>query len=146
MLQPTRGPGDQGSRVAISAGTFDAESGVTNGAADISDGLLHQMVMTLDATTISYYLDGSLIGSATNNVPLNTLSNSLAYLGRSLYPDPYFAGSVNQFTIHDTALTAGEVTAAFTAGPVGGGVIGPALEVNRDNGVVRLATSKMAAR
>ncbi len=138
MMQPTRAPGGEGSRVAISAGTFDMESGVTNGGTDIADGLLHQMVMTLDATTITYYLDGALVGSATNNVPLNTLSNSLGYLGRSLYPDPYYAGSVNQFAIYDTALTAGEVTAAFTAGPVGGGVLGPALEVNRDTGLVRL--------
>jgi hypothetical protein len=64
------------------------------------------------------------------------VSNDLAYLGRSLYNDPYLAGSLFEFRIHNTALDAVAVESAYSAGCTGCGT-GPALEVNRDTGAVR---------
>jgi hypothetical protein len=117
MMQPTRGPGDQGSRGAIANGTYDAEAGVTDGARDLNDGQLHHMVLTVDAATVGYYVDGAAIGTAPlNTFSLANLSNDLAYLGRSLYPDPFMNGSIYEFRIYDTALSAIEVQNNFEAG------------------------------
>lgn len=122
MVQPTRGPGDQGSRGAISLGTFDGEVGVTDGARDLNDGGLHHVVMTVSATELGYYVDGVQIGTAalsTESGPmLSTVSNELAYLGRALYPDPYMEGSIYEFSIWDNALTDSDVADRFIAGCV----------------------------
>ncbi|TWT75658.1 hypothetical protein Pla123a_31680 [Posidoniimonas polymericola] len=139
MLQPTRGPGDQGSRGAISFGTFDGEVGVTDGARDLNDGQLHHVVMTVDATDLAYYVDGIQIGTAPlSDVPdasLANVSTDLAYLGRALYPDPFFEGSIFEFTVHDNALSATDVETRFQSGCIAG--CGEPLQfvVDRDTGV-----------
>jgi len=118
MIQPTRGGGPAASRVAITALSFEAESGV-NGPGQLNDNLPHYIALTIDSSTISYYLDGGLIGSSP--VGANTLasvSSDLAYLGRSNYPDPYFAGSINEFSIWNNVLSANEIAANYLAGPV----------------------------
>lgn len=118
MMQPTRGDGH--SRAAITALSYEAESGV-NGPGQIDDGLQHMMALTVDATDISYYIDGALIGSAplggTNT--LATVSNDHAYLGQSVFPgDPHFAGSINQFSIYNNALSSSQIAADYATGPV----------------------------
>lgn len=146
MLQPTRGPGGEGSRAAITPTNFATEAGVTQLGPDLSDGLLHHIVATMDSTNISYYVDGAPIGTAPMQydnagtptpISLSDVSNDLAYLGRSLYNDPYLAGSLFEFRIHNTALDAAAVESAYSVGCTGCGT-GPALEVNRDTGAVRL--------
>lgn len=117
MLQPTRGPGDQGSRGALSDGTFDAEVGVTDGARDLNDGADHQIVMTVDDTTLAYYVDGLQIGTTgLAGKSLADVSNDLAYLGKALYNDPYFVGSIYEFNIFDNALTDVEVNTSYLDG------------------------------
>ncbi|TWT35931.1 hypothetical protein KOR34_08280 [Posidoniimonas corsicana] len=122
MMQPTRGPADQGSRGAISLGTFDGEVGVTDGNRDLNDGGLHHVVMTVTDTELGYYVDGVQIGTAplsTESGPsLSTVSNDLAYLGRALYPDPYMQGSIYEFSIWDEALSELDVATRFSAGCV----------------------------
>jgi hypothetical protein len=46
--------------------------------------------------------------------PLATTNN---YLGRSQYADPFFNGSINEFRIYNTALSADDVLNSFNAGP-----------------------------
>ncbi|TWT92904.1 hypothetical protein Pla108_40440 [Botrimarina colliarenosi] len=135
MIQPSRGPGDQGSRGAISNGTYDAEVGVTDGARDLNDGNLHHLVLTVDSTDVGYYVDGAQIGTAPlNGFSLANVSNDLAYLGRSLYPDPFFQGSIYEFRIYDNALTDVEVQANYSAGCTDFCGDPLRLEVNRDTG------------
>ncbi len=135
MMQPTRGPTDQGSRGAISNGTFDAEAGVTDGARDLNDGQLHHMVLTVDATNVGYYVDGAQIGLAPlGEFSLANVSNDLAYLGRSLYNDPFFNGSIYEFRIYDNALTDVEVQSNFQAGCLDNCGNPIRLEVNRETG------------
>ncbi|MCA9234640.1 MAG: PEP-CTERM sorting domain-containing protein [Planctomycetales bacterium] len=144
MLQPTRNNNPAAMRVAITNDRLEAETGV-NGSANLADDQLHQMVATVDATNITFYLDGILQGTA----PLGTnslaqLSNEVAYLGRSVYSDPFFAGTIDEFAIYDNALTASEVTARYNTGPDGTGSPGVVtLTIDRDTGSMTL--SKMGA-
>lgn len=140
MLQPTRNNGPAASRVAITNDRFEAEAGV-NGTSQIADNLLHQMVATVDATTLSYYLDGVLVGSAPLvDKSIAQLSNDVAYLGRAVYNDPFFQGSIDEFRIYDNALTGAEVMNNFNTGPAGtGSPAVPKLTIDRVTGAMTLS-------
>jgi hypothetical protein len=116
MVQPTRD--DDVARVAITRNRFEEESGV-NRAPEINDNVEHYLAVTVGATDFSLYLDGSFVGSAAiGQNTLATLSNDLAYLGRSVYQfDPFFVGSINEFRIWESALSAEQIAAQFAAGP-----------------------------
>lgn len=147
MLQPTRGPGDQGSRGALSDGTFDSEVGVTDGPRDLNDSADHQIVMTVDATNLAYYVDGEHVGTADlAGKSLADVSNDLAYLGKALYNDPYFIGSIYEFNIYDNALTDVDVAANYTDGcSTGYDCTKPiTLTVDRATGVATLSNEKPA--
>jgi hypothetical protein len=99
----------------------------------------------VDASTLSLYIDGVLIGSQATTDDLADLSNSLAYLGRALYDgDNYFAGTINEFRLYDNAMTASEVQASFVAGPTG--PAGPTLTINRNTGAVSFSNLNTAAQ
>jgi len=118
MVQPTRGAGPAATRAAITAQRFEAESGV-NGPGQINDNVPHYLAATVNASDISYYIDGVLIGTAAVGAnTLSSLSNNLAYLGRSVYQfDPNFVGSIDEFRIHNKSLDAGEIALHHQLGP-----------------------------
>jgi hypothetical protein len=70
------------------------------------------------------YVDGLLIGlapiagdAAPNGfLNLSTMTNNNNWLGRSQWPDPIFDGVINEFRIHNSALTAGQVATSFARG------------------------------
>jgi hypothetical protein len=68
---------------------------------------------------LALYLDGQLVASNPNvTIPLSAVATNHCWLGRSLYAaDPYYVGGIDDFRIHNAALTSGEVAAAFNAGP-----------------------------
>ena len=78
------------------------------------------MAVTVDGSDLAYYLDGSLVGSSPVGAnALAKLSNDHVYLGQSVFPgDPHFIGSINEFSICDSALSGSQIAADFTAGPV----------------------------
>ena len=118
MIQPTRNAGPAAGRVAITATSFEDEAGVNN-ATQINDDMQHYVAVTVDASDITFYLDGGLVGSAAlGAISLADVSPDLAYLGRSNYPDPYFKGSINEFSVWDNVLSPAEISANFGAGPV----------------------------
>jgi hypothetical protein len=138
MIQPSRNDGN--ARVAIAAGsccTAPTESGI-NRPGNLNDGMQHHIGVTVNATDLAFYLDGALVGTTPLGAnTLNTLSNNLAYLGRSVYQfDPNFIGTINEFRIHDNAFTAAQMSASVAAGPAG--LAGPTLEINRDTGAMKL--------
>jgi hypothetical protein len=140
MLNLTRA-GNGPSRVAMTDDFFNAENGV-DGAQLRGAGQRHIAVTVtstgVDATTLSYYVNGVLQGSATGAADLADLSNAAAYLGRSVYTnDPYFAGTINEFRIHDNAFTATDVQNSFTTGPAG--AAGPTLTINRATGAMTMS-------
>ncbi len=80
------------------------------------DTLWH-MAAVIDGTTLSYYLNGAFVGSVAAFAP-TVLSNTDAFLGKSVYDgDPAFAGSITEFRIYNSALSASEIQQNFTWGP-----------------------------
>lgn len=88
---------------------------------------------------MSLYLNGELagdVGLSYSFSDFNTM-NRLAYLGRSLFnADAYFNGEIDEFRIHNTALTASQVQSSYLAGPVPLELL--RLEVNTVTGQVML--------
>lgn len=70
---------------------------------------------------MSVYLNGNLAGQVGLSYSFSDFSttNRLAYLGRSLFTvDPNFNGTIDEFRVHNTALSAAQVQSSFVAGPV----------------------------
>lgn len=146
MVQPTRGGGQLFSRMAITDGTYSEETGV-DGPILSGAGQKHLAVtidtLGVDNTTLSYYVNGTLIGSANGTDDLADVGTAVAYLGKSVYAnDPYFTGSINEFRIHDNILTPAQIAASSAAGPAG--LAGPTLTINRDTGAMTLTNQQAA--
>lgn len=62
------------------------------------------------------YVDGQLVASGTAPKPLSSLNDYNDYIGRSQWGDPFYSGSINEFRIYNTALTAAQIEADFEAG------------------------------
>ncbi|MFZ2148861.1 MAG: LamG-like jellyroll fold domain-containing protein, partial [Sedimentisphaerales bacterium] len=85
------------------------------------DGLEHHFVATVNATDITFYIDGALIGSAplAAGNEIAGIGQAVAYLGKGVYPvDPLWTGSINEFNIYNRALSIVQVQANYAAGPV----------------------------
>lgn len=74
-------------------------------------------VIDADAGTLSYYING-VLQSSVAAIPLSSYNFTNAYLGRSPFSaDNYVSGTVDEFRIFDSALSAQEIAAQFAAGP-----------------------------
>jgi hypothetical protein len=87
------------------------------------NGALHQLVVTYDGATLSYYIDGAL-GSFSGLPPSITdpglVLATLTYIGingGSPWPDNSINGSTRDFRIYGQALTASQVTNLYALGP-----------------------------
>jgi len=114
---------DDKSRTAISIGDIATPWASETGAdgPEYDDGLLHHMVSTIDDTDITLYIDGVLYDN-THLDPHNSISGisrNFAYLAKSGYDaDPEWIGAIDEFNIYNVALSAQEVAANYTVGPV----------------------------
>lgn len=107
--------GDNVSRVAISNGTYNSEKGV-NGT-EYDDGKLHQMVSVIRADSVILYIDGVLVGKTLSNIPLTTIANNMAYLGKGGYTsDPTWLGTISKYSIYNKSLTASEIKYLYQKG------------------------------
>ena len=118
----TSARGDDVSRAAISVGNIAApyasETGV-NGP-EYDDGIQHYMASSIDATDITLYIDGKLIGSAALSPEnkLSGVSNNLAYLAKGGYTgDPEWIGAIEEFNIYNTALSENQIEENYLVGP-----------------------------
>ncbi|MBA3482284.1 MAG: LamG domain-containing protein [Pirellulales bacterium] len=74
--------------------------------------------------TVSMYVDGLLIGTSPiaggagpeGYLNLATMVNNNNWLGRSQWPDSIFDGWINEFRIHNSALSAADVAVSFARG------------------------------
>jgi len=123
FITPARG--DDVSRAAIQTSSmddspWDEETGVS-ATVEHDDGIEHHFVATVDATNITFYIDGVLIGSeplAAGN-EIAGIGQAVAYLGKGVYTvDPLWTGSINELNIYDRALSLGQVESNYAAGPV----------------------------
>lgn len=97
---PTRG--NNVSRLLIDTGS--GEKGVN--ATQYDDGLLHHVVCVIDATTLSYYMDGVLLSSTTiGTASLANVGNQFAYFAKGGWPDDPWKGSIQEISIYNKVLT-----------------------------------------
>jgi hypothetical protein len=122
FITPARG--DDVSRVAIQTSSMDAdpwseETGVS-ATLEHDDGLQHHFVATVNATNITFYIDGELIGTeplAAGN-EIAGIGTDAAHIGKGVYNvDPLWAGSVEELNIYNRALSIDEIQANYAAGP-----------------------------
>ncbi|MBB3113710.1 hypothetical protein FHS18_005823 [Paenibacillus phyllosphaerae] len=94
----------------------------------IQPGELNTYTATFEAGLISFYLNGSLVGSLPHTYSVmdilakgtNAADNFIGYLGKSLYnPDPAFIGKLADFKVYDNALSAEEVKEQYDSGDEG---------------------------
>ena len=85
----------------------------------LTTGVWHQVVVTLNGGTGILSLDGAAVGTnATMTInPLSLGGTINNYIGKSQYPDPYFNGLMDEFSIYGGALSPGEVAATYVMGP-----------------------------
>ncbi len=88
-------------------------SHTTIGTMNINAGDWHQLTITGSDTTVSAYLDGTLIDSGDTNSPL-VGENQDIYIGVN-YWDTEFEGLVDEVNVYDCALTAEQVNEAYLA-------------------------------
>jgi hypothetical protein len=77
---------------------------------EFDDGLLHHVVCIVDATNISYYLDGNLVNSSpVGNSKLADVGTQFAYIAKGGWNDPNWKGLLHEISVYDMALTADNV-------------------------------------
>lgn len=98
-------------RFAITTNGGHGERGI-NGNAALPTGQWAHVAVTLSGTTATLYLNGSVIGSATDVVfaPWRVGSTAQNWIGRSQYAgDPFFSGSIDEFRIYRGAMSADQI-------------------------------------
>lgn len=90
-----------------------------NGSQAVTTGVAHHMAVVVNETggTLTLYLDGTLEQETAYTGTLGSITDTLGYLGRSLYAaDPYFDGSLNEFRIYDVALSKAQLDYSIAGG------------------------------
>ncbi|WP_216843810.1 LamG-like jellyroll fold domain-containing protein [Phytoactinopolyspora alkaliphila] len=109
---PSNNDGRLRTAVTVSGGGGEAQ--VTGSAALPADAW-KTLTVTLDSNAglVTTYLDGAAVGTATTSISAGELLTGSAsragYIGRSFYPDPLFAGAIDDFRVYHSALSAEQV-------------------------------------
>jgi hypothetical protein len=85
----------------------------------LETGVVVHIALTIDhvANLMALYHNGAFEGSIAFSDSLTMLNDVNNWLGRSQYvADPSFTGTLHEFRIYNTALSAAEVQASFAAG------------------------------
>lgn len=96
-------------RNAITVDSYWSEHDVKGTGSGL--GVWQNVVITVDNTIMSLYIDGLLVSTADTGIKTSDLgTNLLSYIGKSLYDgDAYFNGYFEDFRIYNRVLTSDEV-------------------------------------
>jgi len=96
--------------------TTDGEIGVNS--TEYDDGVLHHIVCVIDASILSYYMDGTLVDEISIGASsLANISTDLAYFAKGGWKnDPNWTGAIDQISVYNKALTADNVAFLFNKG------------------------------
>jgi len=119
LATPAAGYDPYPSRVAVKGGGGNAAEQLAN-QIYCDTGVLRQMVVSYDGTTVTYYLDGALptFSGLQNSFadPGLNLSSYIGIAGGAPYGDNTINGKVFDFRIYGQALTADQVAAIHSLG------------------------------
>jgi hypothetical protein len=84
-----------------------------------NNGLTKHYAMVFDDANneMTLYIDGTLVSSNLMTIPLSAISPNLGYLAKSLYPDAYLRGNIDEMRIYNYALNANHVLGNYENGP-----------------------------
>src|SRR4051812_27570940 len=113
--------GGSGLRYAITTGGNGIEQQLTGGGQMPLNTWSH-VAVTVAGNTGRLYLNGTLVATNTNMTlhPSSLGNTTQNWIGRSQYPDPYLNGTVDDFQIYNSALSAADI-AALAGGTAGAG-------------------------
>jgi hypothetical protein len=118
FISPRAGNGMM--RAVYSIDSFNTET-IVDGTGPLATNVMSHLVMVVDdeAATLSFYLDGALVGAAGPlGGGLADLDDVNNWLGRSQFaPDPEFAGAIHELRIYSSARSQAQISASFAAGP-----------------------------
>ncbi|WP_341317825.1 LamG-like jellyroll fold domain-containing protein [Paraburkholderia sp. IMGN_8] len=102
-------------RFGIAVNGMHGERGI-NGNAALPTGQWAHVAVTLSAATATLYLNGAVIGSASDVIftPWRLGPTAQNWIGRSQYAaDPYFSGLIDEFRIYGGAMPADQVVTLY---------------------------------
>jgi hypothetical protein len=104
-----------GGRVIVGVGSATGDLSVVSGTG-YNNGSWHHVVFTRTQSTgvFSLYIDGSFVGSNTSHTRALTASSILSF-GRAQSNSNYFAGTLDEVAVYNTALSAATITAHYAA-------------------------------
>jgi hypothetical protein len=108
-------------RFAITTGGGGSEQQI-NGTGTLPLNTWSHMAVTLSGNTGTLYVNGQAVGTNPNMTlhPSSLGNTTRNWIGRSQYPDPYLAATVDDFQIYDRGLSGADV-AALAGGQAGAG-------------------------
>jgi hypothetical protein len=115
-----RGVGSTGPvRFAITVNSGGGETPILDRPSALPTGVELHVAVTYDflAGSARLFVNGQRVAIGAATIPLSSINDINNWLGRSNWPDPFFAGQFNEFRIYDGALLDAEVAASFAAGP-----------------------------
>jgi hypothetical protein len=92
-----------------------------DGTNSVTDDLFHHVAATYDGVTMRVYRDGVCEAELPMTLPINYTAGDPLWIGRRQYaPIPgHFPGLIDELSLYNRALTAGEILAIYTAGSAG---------------------------
>ena len=123
FLTPSSGSGTL--RFAIKNGGSEQ---IVQTASALPVGQWSHVAVTLSGGTARLYLNGAQVASGAVSITPAQLDADLNYLGKSQFPDPLFAGRLDEVRVADFALSPAQISAlqtntppAFTSATLNGG-------------------------
>jgi hypothetical protein len=119
FLTPMSGTSARCLRAVFSTSGSGGET-VVNGSAALPTGTVSHVTVVVNASadSLSLYLNGTSLGSATFTGSLSGLNDINNWLGRSQYSaDSNFAGVIHEFRIYSVALSAAQIQLSEQSGP-----------------------------
>jgi len=117
-LTPSDGSTGNVLRASFTINGLNDETALRASAA-LPKNTVQHLVLVVDDTKneLRIYLNGSVTALGGFSQSLSSLKDVNNWLGRSNYKDPPFKGSIDEFRIYKTALTAAQIEASYAFGP-----------------------------
>lgn len=158
QIIPRTGDGGLGNDFRVTSNSYGGDEGFIDDSTDLTVGVKEHIVAVFDQSgglpgTVRAYRNGVLVpavpaeglgGAIAANLDLTTFERAdftggdvNIWLGRSQWGDALASARYDEVRVYNSALTQGEVTASFNAGPEP--VALPVLRVDRSTGQVSFA-------
>ncbi|HLH53486.1 MAG TPA: LamG-like jellyroll fold domain-containing protein [Verrucomicrobiae bacterium] len=130
--------GADGSQITMFKPGFGTDATVSTNLDNVSE---MQIVGVYSGNSMDLYYNGVLVGSNTPvNIAVPDIIDTNNFIGKSMFnADPYITGAVDEFRIYKGALTPGQISSDFAAGPNVIATPAPSLAIKLASGKVNIS-------